>query len=97
MAPLPFDQEAEIRSSPDGTLLWQAGCRIWPADGASAAESGERYDATGEFEPESADYLVRQGNRQVICEGVTYKVVSAVEHEFLPHVSVTLMELRPGG
>jgi hypothetical protein len=93
----PFDQRVEIRTNPEGASLLQTIGHVEPSEGSSETARGERYDASGQLAIDSAEHLVGQANRQVVCEGVTYKVVSAVAYSVLPHVAVQLLELRPGG
>lgn len=93
--PLPFLSEGVITEL-DGSELATIRCTVWPIDGEPAATPlGESYDSEGECEPAAGEDLIRQsGNRRLTVEGVTYGVIGAVRHEFLPHVRVFLREIR---
>lgn len=97
MSLLPFDQVCEVRTNPEGTLLGTVAGHVEVVNSASETARGERYDANGELEPDAAELVVGFANRQIVCEGTRYKVVSAVSRSYVPHVEVSLLELRPGG
>lgn len=94
---LPYDQEVEVRSNPDGEPLATVQGQIRPLLGSFETDRGERYDYEGELEPAAAEYVVGTANRQLVVDDEIYKVVAAVEWTFLPHVQVSLLQLRPGG
>jgi hypothetical protein len=96
-----FDKSAQIIDGSAGEPVPDDGvtfaCAIWEEVGGEETPRGERYDATGEIEEAAAPYLVREANRKLLVDGVTYTVVSAIKHDFVPHVEVLLAELRPAG
>lgn len=95
-----FDRTAQIVGSdgqpiPDADTAFD--CWIEEIPGGEETSRGERYDADGIVEQAAAPHLVRQPNRKLVIDGVRYSVVSAVHHDVLPHVQVTLADLRPAG
>lgn len=95
-----FDRKAQIVGSdglpiPDGATFFD--CWIEEIPGGTTTARGESYDADGAIEVAAAPHLVRVPNRKLVIDGVKWAVVGAVEHEVLPHVQLTLAELRPAG
>lgn len=94
---LPFDQEVEIRKSPDGEVLGVVDGHIERAPSPGETQRGERYDWTGQLHLDAADPLLGQANREVIVNDTRYRVVDSIEYLAVPHIAVALLELRPGG
>jgi hypothetical protein len=92
---LPFDRLAEIQEQDGTTLAEDIPVQLDQA-GASAVGRGVVYDWTGEAHSDAAPHLIRQTNRRLVVDGVTYKVVEAFQNEFIPHVELRLLEVRGG-
>lgn len=74
---------------------------VWPLGSPQRTAAGEVYDWRGEAEDLAADHLVQRANRSIeitqgTAAGKRLKVVSAVAHEFIPHVELQLREVRAG-
>lgn len=65
---------------------------VWPATSSSTTQSGRYHTHGGEAALEYADEL-RQPNRQLVVDGVTYKIDAATPMELVPHVVLELVEV----
>lgn len=94
MPSLPYIQTAEV-STLGGTLVVETPCTIWPAGGRNDS-SGRYYDHVAEAPYEMREELAAE-NLTFVADGVTYKLVSCVAHQFLPHLALFLRRVNPGG
>lgn len=66
-------------------------CSVWPATSSSNDRAGRHHTHGGEAALEFADAL-RVPNRQLVIDGVTYKIDAATPMTFVPHVVLELIE-----
>lgn len=68
---------------------------IWPAP-ARPGDLGGVYDHEGEA---PANYYgdLRAANTRILVDSKTYTVVDVQLHQFVPHCSLILREMSPGG
>lgn len=97
MPPLPFDTTAEIRDQSNAVKAADIPCAVWRLGSPRTAANGEVFDWYGQVSPTAAAELVLKVNRTMIVGGRRLKVISAIEHRYLPHVAVELREIRAGG
>lgn len=93
MTVLPFTQTADVQAQ-GGSSVGSLAVSIWALDEPRDTGTGETYDWTGEADVAGAPLLINQGNRQLEIDGTTYKLISAREHHFLPHLQLRLREVR---
>lgn len=95
MGVLPFLQTAQLQEI-GGANVTAIPCSIWPTSGGDNVEAGRAYDHEGEA-PIAHLAALSVVNRHLLLDGVKYRVISAIGHPFLPHVSLRLREMRASG
>jgi hypothetical protein len=94
MPALPFLQEAAVSRNGD-VVATDMPISIWPAP-SRVGDIGGVYDHEGEA-PASFHASLRVANTRVTVSGKTYTVVDVQRHDFVPHCSLILREVSPGG
>lgn len=97
MPPLPFDTTVTVLDSNRAVVAEDVAAAVRQLGSPRRTGTGQSYDWTGELEAAAAPYLVGKANVRLAHQGRQLAVLSAVEHEFLPHVEITASEVRPGG
>ncbi len=100
MPPLPFDRVAAVVEQGGDPVAGAEAIAVACRSMRSPRETnrGEVYDWTGEAEAKAAPFLVDAVNRSLVLDdGLTLKLVGAVAHDFLPHVELTLRQMKQGG
>lgn len=92
---LPFDQLASIKSQGNTVLAEDVACRIELAS-SNSTTNGVAYDYSGEADVAYADELVNKTNVKMEIGGVTYSVLQAETHDFIPYVELRLKRIRQG-
>lgn len=94
MPALPFLQMADVTRNGE-EVATDMPISIWPAP-ARAGEVGGVYDHDGEA-PVAFWADLRVANTRLSVDGKMYTVVDVQKHLFLPHCSLVLREVSPGG
>jgi hypothetical protein len=92
---LPFTQSVPLQELGGEEVREVRISPLWPGGDPAVTDVGARYDFTAQAELDAVDEL-QGSNRQIEHDGVVYKIVSAAEHEFLPHVELRLWRVRGG-
>jgi hypothetical protein len=106
---LPYDRLGVVTGSADEQIGEPIKLAVWQRTEPRETATGATWDWTGEAEIESAALLVDQGavRRLYVVDaaeeldakaspppGRRFTVISAVRHDFLPHVQLRLQEVR---
>jgi hypothetical protein len=94
MPTLPFLTSGTLKES-GGTTVSTINVSLWPADGTNT-DIGREYDHEAQA-PVSYYAACRVANRKITVGGIDYRIISAVEHPYLPHVALRLREMRSSG
>lgn len=93
MSVLPFLTEGQVQKQ-GGEATGTLKLSVWRAGSPRETRVGEAYDWTGEAHVDAAPLLVGKANRQIVVGAQRFKVISAVKHDFLPHVALNLLEMK---
>lgn len=93
-ASLPFITRATVTELGGEVVMANVPITVWPTPGRNTP-TGRAFDHSAEAA------LVNVGlwghNQRVEVDGRSYAIVEAVPHVFLPHIALSLREMRPGG
>lgn len=95
MPTLPFIKTGVLETKAGVDVVAELPISLWPTR-RSVFEAGAHYDHEAEAPLIYADEL-ETPNLVLTVEGVRYMVIEVFRHAFLPHVTMTLRESRPGG
>lgn len=93
-ASLPFLSRGSLTELGGEVVLADVPVSVWPTPGRNTP-TGRAYDHEGEASMENRGLWGY--NQRLVVDGVTYAIVDAVPQPFLPHMSLALREMRPGG
>ena len=91
---LPFLTFGQLKDQQGNVLAASLPCSVWPTSGRNES-AGRAYDHQGEASIIQSEAL-RGMNRLLIIDGVTYRIVEAIEHTFVPHVELLLRRMTGG-
>jgi hypothetical protein len=94
MPALPFLKTGDVSRNGD-EVATDMPVSIWPAQ-SRAGDIGGVYDHDGEAPAQFYPQL-RASNTRITVDGKSYTVVDVQLHLFLPHCSLILREVSPGG
>lgn len=95
MPALPYLKLADITNQAGADVMSDVPCMVWPTPGRNDS-TGRYYDYYGELDYGAWEAL-QVPNLTLTIDTVPYKLIDAVPHEFLPHVSITLRRVSAGG
>lgn len=97
MPMLPFLSLGVLKAQNGNTLASNIPVTIWPSNG-SVTSYGEAFDHQAEASLDFVNELVNgPSNRKLVVDGVTYMLMQATPHAFLPHVELVLRRVKAGG
>lgn len=96
MSVYPFRFDCEVRDR-SANVLATAKCDVWD-NSQSADSAGEMYNSAGVVTAPARDALVGHRNRLLVVDGGdTYRVDTAIWHDILAYIEVTLIRVKPDG
>lgn len=97
MTTLPFLTTGELQDQGGGSIFGaeDVPLTVWPAR-ASSSPQGRTYTHEGEAHLDFAEDL-QVPNRQLVVDGLTYKIVNAQPQQFVPHVALELRRVEGNG
>lgn len=97
MPPLPFRTTGEV-SQQGGTVLIEAlPCSVWKLKSARQTSRGEFYEWTGQAHVSGAAAIIDKANRVLTVDGRRLRILDATKHDFIPHIELSLGEMRAAG
>lgn len=94
MPALPFLQNALVTRNGEEVVTGMP-ISIWPA-GVRAGDIGGVYDHEGEA-PIAFYLTLNKANTRIAVDERAFTVIDAQLQQFVPHVSLLLREIQPGG
>lgn len=98
MATLPFRTTGALQEQGGAAVAGADAvpCTVWPASGHSNSPQARVYSHSGEAHLDFAAQL-QVPNRQLLVDGVTYKIVAATPFDLVPHVALQLRKVEANG